>query len=376
MVYQDLSLDARKVEGHFYQMKNNNSGLSRSSGVFSNPVWQYALVAVMVFAGTLLIRSYFSSSNQAVKLPEQAKLREYVAAELPVKQASAVKTFLNTQASTGGSIEPDDCKLQRDRLVGDSFERVLEDIQNRRLMFNPACQAYDARVATASFAEMIYRDCKSAEMVDVAKRNQCAAALFFYKSALVANATKSVAVRDMDAQTLSHHLFSMLGLGEMKTPAELSRLSEITDRLIEELPNSPGAYKAALIPRLIQEMNGSSPENTEKLAAALDKARALNPGDAQVEDINLFMLTRDGRDISVSKAEAVVAEHPDSSAAQLFLAKAYARHADYARSAGLLATLAARYPNDPRIQEAVAQMKAKDYDKLGHFQIGLGSDDI
>lgn len=362
MVYQDLSLDARKVEGHFYQMINNNKSF-----------WQYALVAFMVFAGTVMIRSYFSSSKQVVKLPETAKLREYVAAELPVSQAGAVKTYLNAQSPNA---EPSDCKLQRDRLLTDNFDRVIEDIVSRRVQFNPACQAFDARLATSSFAEMIYKNCKTPDVEDPAKKNQCAAALFFYKSALVANATRDQAISDMDAQTLSHHLFSMLGLGEMKTPGSLLRLEELTDRLIELLPNSPGAYKAALIPRLIQEMNGSSVENTEKLVAALDKARELNPNDPQVEDINLFLLTRDGRDISVEKAEGVVSAHPESSAAQLFLAKAYARHSDYARASGLLAVLAAKYPNDPRIQEAVAQMKAKDYDKLGHFQIGLGADDI
>ncbi len=340
----------------------------------SNPFWQYALVAVLFFAGVYFIKPYFSKSYQAVQLPEKAKLRDYVSHELPKKQAGTIQQYLNAQPD--GQAEPDDCKAQRDRILTANMDQLMRDIGDRRILLNPACQVFDSKLASTSYSDMIYRNCKSPDVDEVLKKNACLTGLFFYKSAVVAAATKNQPVEDMDVQTLSHHLFSMLGQGEMKTPESVAKLESLTNRLMELLPNSPGAYKAALIPRLLQEVQNSNPENTEALAQALEKARELNPNDPQIEDINLFLLTREGRTVSLEKAEGVVAQHPESSAAQLFLAKVYARHENYEQSEAMLTELKQKYPNDSRIRDAYAQLKAKNYDKLGQFEIGLGSDDF
>lgn len=340
----------------------------------SNPFWQYALVAVLFFTGVFFIKPYFSKSYQAVQLPEKAKLRDYISHQIPVKQAGSIQTYLNAQAD--GQAEPGDCKAQRDRILTASFDDLVADIEDRRILFNPACQVFDAKLASSSYADMIYRNCKSPDIDIAEKKNACMTGLFFYKSAVVAAATKNEPIEDMDVQTLSHNLFSMLGMGEMKTPESIAKLESLTNRLIDLLPNSPGAYKAALIPRMLTEMQNSSPENTSRLVDAIDKARELNPNDPQIEDINLFLLTREGRAVSLEKAESVVAQHPESSAAQLFLAKVYARHQNYQQSETILSELKQKYPNDARIQEAYAQLRAKDYEKLSHFEIKLGSDDF
>lgn len=340
----------------------------------SSALWQYVLVAVLVCAGVYFIKPYFTQSYQAVQLSDQAKLREYVSHKIPAKQAGSIQKFLTAQAD--GQAEPDDCRAQRDRILTANFDDLVKDIEGRRVLFNPACQVYDSKLASSSYADMIYRNCKSPDIDDSAKKNACMTGLFFYKSAIVASATKNEPVENMDVQTLSHNLFSMLGLGEMKTPESVSRLEALTSRLTDLLPNSPGAYKAALIPRLLQEVQNSNPENTERLTQALDKARELNPNDPQIEDINLFLLTREGRSVSLEKAEGVVAANPESSAARLFLAKVYARHKNYEQSSAMLSELSQKFPDDARIKEAYDQLNAKDYEKLSQFQIGLGSDDF
>ncbi len=339
---------------------------------------KFSIFGLFVFISLLTYRLYFQTPK-GLKLDEKARLREYVIAPLPKKEVSQVQKYVNHQMKfqPPGAAEPAVCKEQRQRILSMASSDLMGEVLAGRLVIAAECKKFDGALADKSFVEMIYANCGRQASENQKAHDDCATGLFFYKSILVSQSNKGKDLRDLNTQSLVHELFADLGLANFKTPAAVERMKQITDRLVELMPDSPGAYKAAVIPQMIQAMDAikSGQQPGESLYEAIERALAMSPGDEQIENVRNLMQTREGMEISLDKASALAASEPDSVSTQIFYAKALARHKDYEGSKAYIDQLAARFPNDPRIVEAQKRL-AKNPADFGVFEMSLGSEDL
>lgn len=343
-----------------------------------------SLMKFVVFGAVAFMASFYYkrylSEPKGLQLPDQVKLREYVQAPLSPREVSRVEAFLaqstekNTDTADQGVAL---CIEQRRRFLALSHDEILKEISLGRFVLSSPCAGADQQLVNSAFIDMIYKNCLQEKLNDTTAQENCASGLFFYKSILVSKSNQGRRLDELDSQSLIHELFADLGTGNMKTETSVDKMIQVTQRLIELMPNSPGAYKAALIPEVLKGVDslkrGEDPP--QSLLTALEKALQMNPNDPQLENIQNMILTRDGREISVEKAADLAASRADSVNTQLFYAKALARHKNYEEARAFLEATLQRFPNDVKLREAYQRLKERP-NEFGQFEISLGSEEL
>jgi hypothetical protein len=337
---------------------------------------KFGIFGLAVFVVVLSYKLYFGAP-EGLKLAEKARLREYVQAPLPKKDASRVQAFINRQTKTtaSGAAEPAICSEQRKRILSVDTNELMNEVLAGRLNMANECKPFDVFLADRSFIEMIYANCGRKASENQKAHDDCATGLFFYKSILVSESNKSRDLRDLNAQALVHELFAALGTSNFKTPAAIEKMKQVTNRLKDLMPESPGVYKAAVIPQMIEGMDAmrAGLPTPEGLVTAIEEALTMNPGDQQVENMRLLLETREGIEVSLDKANALAAQNPESVSTQIFYARALARHKSYEESKAIIDDLARRFPNDQSVVEAQKRL-AQNPQEFGTFEMSLGSD--
>ena len=337
---------------------------------------KFGIFGLAVFVTVLTYKLYFGTP-QGLKLAEKARLREYVQAPLAKKEAKQVQMFLNRLAKTApsGASEPTICSEQRKRILSVDTNELMTEVLAGRLNMANECKTFDVFLVDRSFIDMIYANCGRQASQNQKAHDDCATGLFFYKSILVSESNMGRDIRDLSAQALAHELFAALGTSNFKTPAAIEKLKQVTDRLKDLMPESPGVYKAAVIPQMIESMEAmrAGLPTPEGLVVAIEEALTMNPGDQQVESMRLLLETREGIEVSLDKANALAAQNPESVSTQIFYARALARHKNYEESKAIIEDLASRFPNDQSVVEAQRRL-AQNPQEFGTFEMSLGSD--
>lgn len=284
---------------------------------------KYIAVAFVVFVLVLTGRLFFKDNSQAKNIPAQAKFSQVIGEKLSPQTLPRVQKYVEVIHSQHA--EPQICREARERRLTQRIDEIIRDIADRRTTIDLQCAVYDEDVTSKELAEAIYKNCQRDDLIAGRKKEECWQALVFFKAALVAHAFGEKDVNGADAETLVYLFMYKMSQGELRTPSEIAALKEITDRLIELMPDSPSVMKAAALPRVIGDFENFS-KGTEldpTVDAYIDEALRLNPSDLELQEISLLRkLYEPSEKLSVQKAEMLVQSQPQSSLAQYFFAGA------------------------------------------------------
>jgi hypothetical protein len=335
----------------------------------------YLLIAVAAFALTIGYNVYFKSAPKNNVGP-RVRFNQVIGNRVSPQTVPRVKEYVEAVAAAQN--EPDVCRESRDKLLTRRIEEIVADVADRRTSFDLSCLPFDEAVTTKDLADAIYKNCRREKLENPSAKQDCWQALTFFKANLVTKAFGARSISEADAETLIYLFMAKISQGEYRTPAELNSLNEVTEHLVQLMPDSPSAHKAATIPRVVADFENMSKGGAlnPEVDAYLDSALKINPNDPELQEVSMVRkLYSPGEKISVDKAEALAGEKPDSSMAQYFLAGALENSGHHQEALAAAKRAHDLEPENSRYKETLQKL-ARGEKKAFMIQLGIGFDNL
>jgi hypothetical protein len=336
---------------------------------------KYLAVALAAFAVTIVYKVYFNSPPKN-NVAATTRFNQVIGNKVSPQTLPRVKEYVATVAAA--QTEPEICRDSRNKLLTRKIEEIVADVTDRRTVFDATCLPFDEAVGAKDLADAIYKNCQREKLANDGAKQDCWQALTFFKANLV---TKAFGARDLseaDAETLIYLFMAKISQGEYRTPAELDSLNDVTAHLLQLMPDSPSAYKAATIPRVVADFENMSkggslnPDADTYLEAALK----LNPNDPELQEVSMIRkLYAPGEKISVDKATALVSEKPTSSMAQYFLAGAMENAGHHQEALAAAKRAHDLEPENSRYRETLQKL-TRGEKRAFMIQLGIGFDNL
>jgi hypothetical protein len=337
---------------------------------------RYVFFGLLVFATVASLKLYFYPPVLVKNIRSNTRFSQVIGDKVSPQTLPRVQKYV--ESAQGNEAEPKICRESREKLLTKKIDEIIADISDRRSNLDANCLTHDENVTSKDLAAAIYSSCQREELIAGRKKQECWQALVFFKAALVTKSFGSRSIEDADAETLVYLFMAKITQGEIRTPTEISALYDITDRLIELMPDSPSALKAAAIPRLVSDFENMTKGEAlnPTVDAYVDEALRLNPNDPELQEVSVLRkLYEPGEKISVNKAEMLVQEKPASSLAQYFLAGALENSGRRKDAISAARRAADMEPENNRYQETLRKLQKGEKNAF-MVQLGVNFDNL